>query len=183
MNPVKKIFNNPKWLAVFVGTVIFLAALGYSTVEDKSMFSGLWWVIVTFCTVGYGDMYPNLIVGKLLAMALMVLAVFVLAPTITAHMSARLIVDSNAFTHEEQELIKQNSADARNLLGQIQEAQAHLDADLDALRATQAQIQVTLAQMAEFQSAHGFTDDEQHQVLALLNNIHAHTNDEKGKTA
>ena len=158
MKLLRKVFNTPKLLALFVLFVVLTAASGYAAVEDKSLFSGLWWVVVTFCTVGYGDMYPNLVLGKVIAMVLMLSAVFVLAPVITAHMSARMIVDSNAFTHEEQELIKQNSEAARELLGKIQVAQEHLDSDLDRLLAAQIEIQASLQQMTTLLKSHGFSD-------------------------
>ena len=158
MKLLRKVFNTPKLLALFVLFVVLTAASGYAAVEDKSLVSGLWWVVVTFCTVGYGDMYPNLVLGKVIAMVLMLSAVFVLAPVITAHMSARMIVDSNAFTHEEQELIKQNSEAARELLGKIQVAQEHLDSDLDRLLAAQIEIQASLQQMTTLLKSHGFSD-------------------------
>ena len=62
--------------------------------------------IVTATAVGYGDSFPTHLAGKIVAVWLMVTMVLLIIPAITAHMASRLIVDADAFTHEEQEEIK-----------------------------------------------------------------------------
>ena len=42
-------------------------------------FSGLWWAVSTILTVGYGDMYPVTIAGKVLAIIIAILGVCVVA--------------------------------------------------------------------------------------------------------
>lgn len=56
---------------VFVLMLIF-SALMYSIENEaqpeafQNAFSGMWWAIATFTTVGYGDIYPITVAGKLL---------------------------------------------------------------------------------------------------------------------
>jgi len=60
--------------SIFIVLILMLisSALMYSIEHDaqpeafQNAFSGLWWAIATFTTVGYGDIYPVTIVGKLL---------------------------------------------------------------------------------------------------------------------
>lgn len=61
---------------------------------------------MTFTTVGYGDQYPTSICGRFFGIALVMAAVFVVLPTITALVSRYLITDEHEFTHAEQEEIK-----------------------------------------------------------------------------
>lgn len=44
----------------FIGATIFFF------VEQRTYFESLYWVIITLTTVGYGDIYPRMIAGKLL---------------------------------------------------------------------------------------------------------------------
>lgn len=60
--------------SVFIVTILMLisSALMYSIECDAqpeafpNAFSGLWWAIATFTTVGYGDIYPITVEGKIL---------------------------------------------------------------------------------------------------------------------
>lgn len=45
----------------------------------KNAFSGLWWAIATLTTVGYGDIYPITIFGKILSGILALLGIGLIA--------------------------------------------------------------------------------------------------------
>lgn len=85
---------------------IALAAALFSLAEGKPLVESLWWAFVTAMTIGYGDIYPVTAVGRVVATALMHVVPLFIIPLITARMASRLIVDSDAFTHTEQEEIK-----------------------------------------------------------------------------
>jgi hypothetical protein len=90
--------------------VILICAVVFAAVEGKPIGVGLWWSFVTAMTIGYGDVFPVTTAGKIVAVALMHAVPLFLVPLITAKMAAKMIVDSDAFTHAEQEEIKQTLA-------------------------------------------------------------------------
>lgn len=68
-----------KWMAIAAAAVVFLASLTVWAAENNHQGSSihtpldaLWWSVVTMFTVGYGEMYPHTIAGKVFAIVLMV---------------------------------------------------------------------------------------------------------------
>ncbi len=73
--------------SVFMTVMLMLASsLCMYTVEKdaqpgvfKNAFSGLWWSVSTILTVGYGDIYPVTVVGRIMAILIAILGVGVVA--------------------------------------------------------------------------------------------------------
>ena len=73
--------------SVFIIIVLMLASsLGMYSVEHEAQpgafrnaFSGIWWSVSTLLTVGYGDIYPITVIGKLMAICIAFLGVGVVA--------------------------------------------------------------------------------------------------------
>lgn len=65
--------------------MIISSILMYSVEHDiqpdkfKNAFSGLWWAVATFTTVGYGDIYPVTAAGKLLSSVIALLGIGLVA--------------------------------------------------------------------------------------------------------
>ncbi|WP_083671893.1 potassium channel family protein [Sphingomonas montana] len=92
-------------LTLYIGC-IFAASAVFAQVEGKPFGEALWWAFVTAMTIGYGDIYPVTVAGRIVGIALMHIVPLFIIPLITARMASRLIVDNDAFTHHEQEEIK-----------------------------------------------------------------------------
>lgn len=71
--------------------IMLVAATLYSISESVPWGEALWWAIVTSTTVGYGDISPHTIIGKVSAVLLMFVGVGfigILTSTITAYFSS-----------------------------------------------------------------------------------------------
>jgi len=100
-------------MAYYFGLIV-ASSFVYGFFEGKGWFDSIWWAVVTSMTVGYGDMYPVTVGGRIVAMTLMIVMAFLILPMLIAKMITILSPDRNEFSHEEQEQIK-------NLLTKIAE--------------------------------------------------------------
>jgi voltage-gated potassium channel len=107
-NGLVKIANSARATVLSFLALIVVSAALYSFFEDKSVGDSIWWAVVTASTVGYGDTYPTSTAGRILAGILISSMVLLVVPLITAHFASKLIVDQDAFRHDEQEEIKAN---------------------------------------------------------------------------
>ena len=55
--------------------IVLVGSSILSVVEEKSFSDSLWWALVTVTTVGYGDIVPESIFGKWLAVLLMLVGI------------------------------------------------------------------------------------------------------------
>ena len=62
---------------VYVISLLFISALSMKWIEPEFETYGdaLWWAVVTTTTVGYGDLYPETAVGKIVAAILMIVGI------------------------------------------------------------------------------------------------------------
>ena len=112
--------NSPLTLIVSYLGLILISSVLYSYFEDSAgIGDAVWWAVVTASTVGYGDISPETWQARVLAALLISIMVLLVIPLITAHFASKLIVDNDAFHHDEQEELKANVRRARELLEEL----------------------------------------------------------------
>src|SRR4051812_22449755 len=121
-----KIANTPRYLVFTAALILLTSSLAYSITEGKSAGESLYWALITATTVGYGDTFPKTGPGEVVAILLVFSMVLFFLPMVTASMASKLIVNRDAFTHEEQEELKQGIA---RLLARIDQDRSDRDAD------------------------------------------------------
>jgi voltage-gated potassium channel len=128
LRPVRKAYQGLVWVAnsprALLGSYFVLLVVSgtlYAIFEGKDFGESVWWAVVTASTVGYGDTYPETVPGRVVAGTLISVMVLLVIPLITAHFASKLIVDADAFRHDEQEEIKQNLRDIRRFTALLAE--------------------------------------------------------------
>jgi voltage-gated potassium channel len=112
--------NSPKKLLLAYSMLIVVCGTLYDRFEDGTTIGdSIWWAVVTASTVGYGDISPKSWQGRVMAGILISVMVLLVIPLITAHFSSKLIVNNDAFRHEEQEELKVNLRITRALLEEM----------------------------------------------------------------
>lgn len=102
-----QIVNSPRLLTLVSLLFLFIESGIYALFEKKDFLDSLWWALITATTVGYGDSYPETTGGRFVAVTLVLGMILFLIPMITASIASKLIVNRDAFTHEEQEEMKE----------------------------------------------------------------------------
>ena len=92
-------------LALYVG-LILIGAFTFSIAEDKSFRDSLWWAVVSAMTVGYGDIVPVTVAGRIVGIVLMHIIPLFIIPLVIVRLLKSFVQDENEFTHREQEQIK-----------------------------------------------------------------------------
>jgi voltage-gated potassium channel len=104
-----------------------LAGAVQSTVDAgdfSSFWNGVWWAVVTVTTVGYGDLYPHTVAGRLIAMAVMFLGIgflAVLTATVASHFVQADQADSSDRLLETLSRIEADLAWVKKQLGSLQQ--------------------------------------------------------------
>ena len=101
-----RVVNSPRSLTILSLLFLFMESGIYALFEGKAYLDSLWWALITATTVGYGDSYPATTGGRFVAVTLVLGMILFLIPMITASIASKLIVNRDAFTHEEQEEMK-----------------------------------------------------------------------------
>lgn len=118
-----------KELAFYYIVLLTLAALAFMLIEKHDFATSLYWAGTTATSTGYGDVSPKTTAGQVLAVVLMHLSIFVVAPMIVVRLIDRLNEDRDAFTHEEQVHILEGIA-------RIEERLKRLEVDRSSLHAS-----------------------------------------------
>lgn len=102
-----------KELAALYFGLLLTAAIVFSFAEGASLADSIYWAGTTATSTGYGDLSPKTWIGKADAFILMHASIFLIAPLVVVRLIERLNVDRDAFTHDEQEVIKEEIIEIR----------------------------------------------------------------------
>jgi voltage-gated potassium channel len=86
---------------ISLATIFLVVAAGavQSTIEEgefHSFWDGIWWAVVTVTTVGYGDLFPTTVPGRIIGIVLMMAGIGFLA-VLTATVSSVFVKTDRAY--------------------------------------------------------------------------------------
>jgi voltage-gated potassium channel len=116
-----KLSNSLPLLLLCYALSLVLSTVLFSLVEGYTLFESFWWSCVTSLTIGYGDISPVTMLGQCLGIILGHFWVFIIIPCVIANIVTKIIVNHDAFTHDEQECMKKDLAEINMLLKRYSE--------------------------------------------------------------
>lgn len=110
---------NSLWKIVLYSVLSYVTiVILYSMIEGESLFRSAWWTSVTAYTVGYGDMYPNTAVGKILGIATMSIF-WLFLQLLQVNIIVRYLRNEHEFTDAEQKEVKATLSVIIRLIGRL----------------------------------------------------------------
>jgi voltage-gated potassium channel len=104
--------------ALLTMTAVIVGGAAQHTVaagEFGNLWDGVWWSVVTVTTVGYGDLYPKSVGGRLIGMALMFVGIGFLS-LLTAAVASRFVREERSEEYDEMmETLRRIEADVAEL--------------------------------------------------------------------
>ena len=82
-------------ITLFLVVVAGASQAAFNADEFPSFWDGVWWAVVTATTVGYGDLYPTDVEGRLIGIVVMLLGIGFLA-VLTATIASQFIKTDTA---------------------------------------------------------------------------------------
>ncbi len=92
--------NNFNYTLLICILVLIVSSILMTFIEKIDFFDSLWWSIVTVTTVGYGDIYPKTILGKIVATILMFMGIGLIG-SLTSTISTYFINKENKSNEED----------------------------------------------------------------------------------
>jgi voltage-gated potassium channel len=108
-------------LALIYIALLILSALLLMQFEGLDFSTAIYWAATTATSTGYGDISPKTGAGQFVAVALMHLSIFLIAPMIVVRLVDKLNENRDAFTHEEQLHILEGIARIEERLARIEQ--------------------------------------------------------------
>ncbi|POI32861.1 hypothetical protein CIB84_003387 [Bambusicola thoracicus] len=104
---------------LFIGVILFSSAVYFAETDDpESHFSSIpdafWWAVVTMTTVGYGDMRPITVGGKIVGSLCAIAGVLTIALPVPVIVSNFNYFYHRETDHEEQAMLKEENSSAQS---------------------------------------------------------------------
>lgn len=107
-------------LALIYTALLIVSALLLMQFEGIDFATAIYWAATTATSTGYGDISPKTGAGQFVAVTLMHLSIFMVAPLIVVRLVDRLNENRDAFTHDEQVHILEGIARIEARLNRIE---------------------------------------------------------------
>lgn len=133
---IQKILHTNGLIYLLYISIILLVtgAISFSLAEHVSFGESFWWAIATATTVGYGDISPHTLIGKIIALVLMLIGIGVIG-LLTSSLTTFFIQDS-----DEKEDNKEQSNNQQDLklilekLNKLEKQNIKLQSELDQIK-------------------------------------------------
>ena len=119
--------NLPRLFIIVIAIIFSSSILLFLVEPDVSFLDSLWWSLVTLTTVGYGDITPVTLVGRLIAAVDMVVGIGVLA-VLTAKIASTLVEQKNreglgmkAYNHQNHFILCEWNYRTHNILKELRQ--------------------------------------------------------------
>jgi voltage-gated potassium channel len=120
MHRIRALTDTFTELALIYAALLIVSSLLLMQFEGLDFGTAIYWAATTATSTGYGDISPKTGAGQFVAVALMHLSIFLIAPLIVVRLVDRLNEDRDSFTHEEQLHILEGIARIEARLDQIE---------------------------------------------------------------
>jgi voltage-gated potassium channel len=104
-------------VTVFIVVVAGAAQAAVNAGEFDSVWDGIWWAVVTVTTVGYGDLYPVTVQGRLIGVAVMLVGIGFLS-VLTAAVATQFI-KTDTGSDEVMETLRRIEVDVADVKAQL----------------------------------------------------------------
>lgn len=81
---------------------VLIVSVLFMLIEKHTFIDSVWWTFVTGLTIGYGDIYPMTVAGKVLTVIWANLAVLFIIPMFIGRVITTMMENKNEFTDSEQ---------------------------------------------------------------------------------
>jgi voltage-gated potassium channel len=104
-------------ITLFLVVVAGAAQATFDANEFPSMWDGVWWAVVTATTVGYGDLYPTDVEGRIVGIVVMLLGIGFIS-VLTATVSSQFI-QNDTNSDEMLDMLRRIEADVAELKAKV----------------------------------------------------------------